>query len=343
VIFNRLEKNHFKTIFEEKELPRISSKRQFQLTEQSAPREEHGSLEIFFRLTRIQFIPLILLPALFGSALAYAQLGRINFLYLALVLLGVVLLHLGANAIDDVYDFQNGVDKIANSMFPKEFGGWKPLPRGLISIENARAVSMSLFALSLIIGAYFWYLVGFWAFGLALAGVLLAYFYTAPPLKLDYHGFALGEIAILLSFGPIPVLGAYYVQTGLIPWSAFIASIPIGLLTVTVLIDHDMIFYEVYSKSKKLSLGTVLGRKNALRTSLALTVSSYIITIALAVGGVLPIYAVLAPFASTLVLARKASAFSHPREPPPYYVPFTVNGLISNWIFTLVLVLTTLL
>ncbi len=301
-----------------------------------------SKLDIFFRLTRIQFIPLIILPALAGTTLAWVEFKQFNAEFFGLVILGVVFLHLGANAIDDVYDLENGVDQVANSMFPKDFGGWKPLPRGLISLRNAKLVSGGLFALSLIIGVYFWHVVGFWAFGLALGGVALATFYTAPPLRLDYHGYALGEVSILLSFGPIPVLGAFYVQTGMLALNALLLSIPIGLMTVTILIDHDLIFYEVYAKSRKFTLGTVLGRKNALKASVALVVLSYILVVGLVLAGILPVWALLAPLVSGVILARKASTFSRPAEPPPFYVPFTVNAMISNWSFALLLALTIL-
>ncbi|HYB04407.1 MAG TPA: prenyltransferase, partial [Nitrososphaerales archaeon] len=219
-----------------------------------------GKLEIFYRLTRAQFLPLILLPTAVGTALAFRATGSFKLDYFLLVLLGVVMLHLGANAIDDCYDFQNGVDAIANSMFPPDFGGWKPLPRGLITLRKAKVVSGLLFFGSLLISLYFWTVVGYWSFILAGAGILLATFYTAPPIKLDYRGKGLGEIAILLAFGPIPVLGAYYVQTAVLSISALLVSIPIGIMTVTILVDHDMIFFEVYQRAKKFSLGAVLGR-----------------------------------------------------------------------------------
>ncbi|MGI0083641.1 MAG: prenyltransferase [Nitrososphaerales archaeon] len=302
-----------------------------------------SKLEIFFRLTRIQFIPLIILPALVGTSIAWLEFKQFNALYFALVLLGVSLLHLGANSIDDVYDYANGVDQIANSMFPKEFGGWKPLPRRLISLRGAKLISALLFGSSLVIGIYFWRVMGFWALGLALGGVALATVYTAPPFKLDYRGFALGEISILFSFGPIPVLGAFFVQTGALALNPLLVSIPIGLMTVTILVDHDLIFYEAYKKSGKQSLGTVLGRKNALKASLAMTLVSYLLVVGLALANVIPVWTLLAPLMSALILARKARAFSRSEEPPSYYVPFTTNGLISNWTFALVLALTLLL
>ncbi len=89
------------------------------------PRKVSG-LEIVFRLTRIQFLPLIILPVLLGTFFAYHELHTLNPMSLSIALAGSIFLHLGANAIDDCYDYQNGVDKVIDTMFPKDFGGWKP-------------------------------------------------------------------------------------------------------------------------------------------------------------------------------------------------------------------------
>ena len=302
-----------------------------------------SNVAIFFRLTRAQFIPLIILPSLAGASFAYFVTQRLNLGFLLLTVIGVVLLHLGANSIDDCYDYLNKVDRIADEMFPPNFGGWKPLPRGLISLKSAKTVSYLLFVASLLCALYFTFVVGFWAILFGVSGVLLAIFYTAPPLKLDYSGYGLGELAILLAFGPIPMLGSYYVQTGALSLSALFVSIPIGIMTVTILIDHDLIFYEVYLKAGKMSLATVLGRKRALHVSLILTLFSYGATIALLLIRVLPIQALAAPVLSGLLLARKVSTYAHPNEPPPYYLPFTVNGMLANWTFSLVLAVALLL
>ncbi len=302
-----------------------------------------SKLTLFLRLTRFQFIPLIILPAIVGTALAYSNTGRINFAFLGLVLLGVIFLHLGANAVDDCYDYQNGVDQIANTVFPKDFGGWKPLPRGYLNLKDAKLASFALFALSLAIAAFFWVEVGVWAFILGLAGVALAILYCAPPLKLDYRGYGLGELSIFLSFGPIVVLGAYYVQTGTLGIIPLLISIPVGIMTVTILIDHDLIFYEVYSRARKLSLGTVLGRRRTLVLSLILTALSYLITIIFVTGHFLPTWSLIAPLSAGLLLLRKGKTFGRPQEAPPFYVPFTENALLADWLFTLILALTVVL
>ena len=228
--------------------------------QRTAPPKKVGRLEIFFRLTRAQFIPLIILPSAVGTTYAFNSTNSFNLGYFALVILGVVLLHLGANAIDDCYDYQNGVDRIANSIFPKDFGGWKPLPRSLLSLRDAKIISYLLFLGSLLISVYFSFVVGYWSLIFAISGILLAISYTAPPVKLDYRGKGLGEIAILLAFGPIPVLGSFYVQTGSLNLSAFLISLAVGIMTVTILIDHDLIFYEVYVKVSKIKFGSNPGK-----------------------------------------------------------------------------------
>ncbi|MDA4129465.1 MAG: prenyltransferase [Thaumarchaeota archaeon] len=306
---------------------------------ETAP-QKPGNLSIFFRLTRVQFLPLIILPAILGTSIAYRLNHVFNPLYFIMVLVGVILLHLGANAIDDCYDYQNGVDKIANDFFPKDFGGWKPIARGMISLRRAKLVSYFLFLGSLLFAIYFSLAVGIWSLIFGVSGIILAIFYTAPPLKLDYLGYGLGELSILLAFGPIPVLGAFYIQTGHLSFIEFLVSIAVGLVTVTILIDHDLIFYEVYSKARKFSLGTVLGRANALKSSLVFTIVAYSVIVSLVGARQLPVASLTAPLISGLVLARKASAFRRSSDPPPYYVSFTVNALFSDWLFALVLAIT---
>jgi 1,4-dihydroxy-2-naphthoate octaprenyltransferase len=278
-----------------------------------------------------------------GTSLAFKTAHFFNPIFFVLVLGGVVLLHLGANAIDDCYDYENGVDNVANSMFPKDFGGWKPLPRGRISLQKAKVLSYLLLLASLFVAAYFFFAVGPWSLILGASGVALAIIYTAPPLKLDYRGLGLGEFSIFLAFGPIPVLGSYYVQTGGLSLSALLISVPIGLLTVTILIDHDLIFYEAYSTAKKLSLAVVLGRGRSLMVSLVLTAVAYGAVLFLVAFGSIPIYSVVAPIAGSAVLSRKARIFEEPNQPPPYYVSFAFNGMLANWIFGATLALALLL
>jgi 1,4-dihydroxy-2-naphthoate octaprenyltransferase len=309
------------------------------MSERHASERKPSRLGLFVRLTRAQFLPLIILPVGIGAAFADYRYHTFDLLYFALAVVGSGALHLGANAIDDCYDYENGVDLVADSMFPKEFGGWKPLPRKLVTLKTARGVSFALLVASVCFALYFGIRIGPPAFILGVVGVLLAYFYTAPPLKLDYRGIGLGELAIFAAFGPVPVLGSFYIQTGVLSVDVLLLSVPVGILTVTILMDHDLIFFEVYRASRKMSLGAVLGRKRTQRLSLVLTIVSYAFVELLVAARVIPIWCAASPLLSGAILVRKWKSFSRPEEPPPYYVPLTVSALISNWVFSLSLAL----
>jgi 1,4-dihydroxy-2-naphthoate octaprenyltransferase len=71
-----------------------------------------------------------------------------------------------------------------------------------------------------------------------VAGALVSLFYTAPPLKLVHRG--LGDIAVFLGFGPIMVLGAYFVQAREYDLEPLLVSIPVGILIALVLYVNEV-------------------------------------------------------------------------------------------------------
>ena len=300
-----------------------------------------GRISVFLRFTRIRFIPVMLAPLAIGIGSAWYLRGSLNPLFVSLVIIGSIFLHLAANSIDDVYDFINGVDQVSDKMFPKDFPGWKPMTRGLISVNEGYAISFIFYSLSLVIGVYLSVVVGWLALIIAVPGIILSYFYAAPPLKLDYRGFGLGELSILLSFGPIPSLGAFYVLTGSVSALPFLAGIPAGLLTVNVLLSHDMIFYDAYRLAGKKSLAVLLGRIRAAQLSVALGGIAYLSMLTLVAFKILPISSLLALLALPLFL-RKAD-FKNQELPSPMYGPRTMRMFSHSVLFSLLLTLGLLL
>jgi 1,4-dihydroxy-2-naphthoate octaprenyltransferase len=272
---------------------------------------------LFVRFSRVQFVPVILTPIMVGAAVAFNVSHSLDLAYLALLLLGAASLHIASNSIDDVYDFLNGVDGVSESMFPKEFPGWKPIPRGMLSVSQAYAISFVFYSLSLAIGIYLSVVVGWIALAIAVPGVLLSYFYVAPPLKLDYRGLGLGELSIFLGFGPIPALGAYYVLTGTLRILPILASVPCGLLTVNVLLTHDMVFFDPYEAAGKRSLTIVLGRVRTEWLTLGSAACAYLIVVALVVAGAIPPIALLVLLALP-VLLRSGVPSGKVRPVPEY-------------------------
>jgi 1,4-dihydroxy-2-naphthoate octaprenyltransferase len=293
-------------------------------------------LPILSRFVRAQFAPVMVAPVVLGAAIAWHQARAFDPALFALTLLGSVSLLFAANGIDDVYDQLNGVDATADRLFPKEFPGWKPITRGVITVRDGLVISGLFYFLSLVVGVYLSLLVGWLAIGIAIPGILLSYFYTAPPLKLDYRGLGLGELSILLSFGPIPCLGAYYVLTRGIAPAAALVPLSTGLLTVNVLLMHDLIFLEAYKQAGKLSLAVVLGAQSTQRLVLAFAILAYLIVVASIVVGLIPPTGLLCVVALPLLLwSRRGGA---PAQPPPQvFGTRTMRTFLHSVAFTFLL------
>jgi 1,4-dihydroxy-2-naphthoate octaprenyltransferase len=291
-----------------------------------------------FRLSRAQFLPVILSPVLVGTSLAWWTTRTFSLLLFGLVVLGSISLHLAANTIDDAYDFDSGVDVVSNNMFPPDFGGWKILPRGLMTFGEAKRTAYFFFALAAGIGLYLVYLRGPIVLLLGLTGLFFAYFHVAPPLKLGYRGLGLGELGILLSFGILPVTGSFYVQTGTMSLSPVLIGLPLGLLTTCVLVNHDHIFFEAYRKSGKRSLTVTIGRRAAYGVAFTLTLASYVIVIV----GILVRFV---PATSGLVLLtiplylKQIQLYRTPAQSPLHYVKLTQTTFALSVTFGLLLAL----
>jgi 1,4-dihydroxy-2-naphthoate octaprenyltransferase len=271
-------------------------------------------------------------PVLLGASVAWFLAKRLDPVLFSIALLGAVLLHLAANAIDDVYDMANGVDAVSDRMFPRDAPGWKPMVRGLISARAGLRTSYLLYASSILAGLYLSVVVGWFALGIALPGIFLIYFYTAPPLKLDYRGLGLGELAVLLTFGPIPALGVFYVLTGSLSLLPVLASIPTGLLTTDVLISHDLIFYDAYKAAGKNSLLVLLGRHRGAQAFVVIGSFSYVIIFLLVALRQIPLPCLSVLLALPLFLT--VVDIKGVERAPPEYGPRTLRSFLHSVLFT---------
>jgi 1,4-dihydroxy-2-naphthoate octaprenyltransferase len=291
-----------------------------------------------FRLSRAQFLPVILSPVLVGTSLAW-WINRLFSPYIfGLVLLGSISFHLAANTIDDVYDFESGVDVVSNSMFPPNFGGWKVLPRGLMTFGQAKLVAYLFFMLTMIVGVYLAVLTGPIVLLLGILGLFFAYFHVAPPLRLGYRGLGLSELGIFLSFGVLPVVGSFYVQSGYISPLSAITGLPVGFLTASVLINHDQIFFDAYRKGGKRSFAVTVGRKMAIATAFALTLASFLIVLGAVIARLLPAFAGLVLLTLPLCLTQ-VRLYRTPAQSPLHYVKLTQTTFALSVIFGLLLAL----
>jgi 1,4-dihydroxy-2-naphthoate octaprenyltransferase len=155
-----------------------------------------------------------------------------------------------------------------------------------------------------------------WIAAFALGGLFLSWAYTAPPLRLKKVG--LGELDVLITWGPLMVGGVYYAGTGTLSWPVLAAATVYALLPTTVLMGKhiDKLPYDRPAGTR--TFPVIIGEAAAKVVTSAMMVVYYLGVIALVVTEALPWPALLTLLAVPL-LVRTLAAFRAPKptEAPP--------------------------
>ncbi len=254
-------------------------------------RSPSSFLKLWLRVLRAPFFTATIVPILFGTSFAYHQEHYFDLLRFILVLLGGLLVHAGLNTANDFYDYLSGNDQFTKAT--PVSGGSKVIQEGLVKPRTIFLVSLLCFVAAAAIGLYLNFtLKGNFILLLGIIGVILAYFYAAPPLKIGYRG-GIGELVTGIGFGPIMILGAYYAQTQNFTWSALLASTPIGIFIGLVLLINEFPDYEADKKVNKKTLVVLCGyKKSAIIFVVAMTIS-YLISLILIALRILPLLALM--------------------------------------------------
>jgi 1,4-dihydroxy-2-naphthoate polyprenyltransferase len=219
----------------------------------------------FLQVTRARTLPVMAAPVIIGSALAWQQGSSFQWGLFVLALVGAMAAHLGANVINDVFDFGAGTDQAAQAIIQQGntvATGSRYLLNGKLTLTYYRKLAVVCFAVALLCGIV---LTIFRPLALlfSIIGFLLALFYVAPPIRLAYIGRGLGEIDILICFGILPLVGSFYVQSSTITPIALLASLPIGLYTMAVLYFHHFLHWRADKEVGKITPVVAMGEKRA--------------------------------------------------------------------------------
>lgn len=192
---------------------------------------------LFLRATRLPFLTATFVPVLLGIAVA-ANDGRFHLGFALLTLLGASCIHLGLNVANDVFDTMSGAD--AQNTTPTQFsGGSRVVHYGLMSLRSVALISAAFYLTGIAIGLYLAIARGFWPLlWIGVIGVVISIIYTAPPFRLVHRG--IGEVAVGIGFGPIVVLGSYFVQAQRLSWEAAYVSIPVAIFIALILYLNEI-------------------------------------------------------------------------------------------------------
>lgn len=192
-----------------------------------------------------------IVPVMVGSALAISQ-GKFYLLYSIVALICSVLIQIGTNFTNDLYDYLKGSDTI------KRKGPRRVLASGLITVKEMRYAIFLVFGLTFILGLYLVYFAGLLILWVGIFSIFAGIIYTAGPFPLAYNG--LGDIFVFIFFGIIGTIGTYYLHTQEVSLIALIVSVPVGALITNILVVNNFRDIEEDREANKKTLAVILGR-----------------------------------------------------------------------------------
>lgn len=278
-----------------------------------------SKVNLFIKASRFWAVTVMLVPVFLGGIGAYVWKGEFHPLLFIITLIGAASAHLFSNMINDLWDYRNGADVEAKDKPGMISTNSGLLAGGIMSERTYAAITWSLLGLAVLSAIILSLFSGWLIMVYCLAGGMIAYFYVAPPIRYGYRGKGYSEIAILLSFGILPIMGTYFVQTGEFNFGLILLAMPVGILTTMLLFNHHFLHWQADAKVGKKSLVVVWGEKKSLRFSKMMLYTAYAFVVICVVTKVLPVYGLLALF--TAIPLYKVYGGLKEENPAAAYLP----------------------
>jgi len=268
-------------------------------------------------VTRAAVFTMTLTSGLIGGLLAIGNdAGAVNYLYLGLSVLGLVVAHAANNMINDYFDLEGGVD---TDDYVRALYAPHPILSGWLTKAQLRNAILLMNAIDFAILVALVAARGPWVAAFAFGGLFISVFYVAPPIRLKHHG--LGEPGVFVVWGPLMIGGTYFVATGMLPGWVWVASLPYAILVTTVLFGKHIDKISADTAKGIHTLPVILGEARARRVAQVLMIAFYPILVGSALVGW------IGPFVLVVVLGvpmlwQVLRQFSQPRPdaPPDSYV-----------------------
>lgn len=266
-------------------------------------------LGLWFRATRFHMVISGSSPIFVATAFAYYTHHVFNWMLFLLTWLAMTAVLVSTDLLNDYYDHLLGADDL-NPVTTPFSGGSRVIQEGLIPEKTIFRVSIAGLVFASIIGLYLNFISdGITILLLGLVGFFLVFFYTSPPIKLCYRGF--GEIAQAIGYGPVILIGAYFVQTRMITPAIVFFSIPftfIGLIVGMILSIPD---YEADKTAKKNNLVIVLGKRRTIVLYGLMLFLIFLSNILLLVTKIIPIWCSIIFITIPLAVLSVGNAMKH--------------------------------
>jgi 1,4-dihydroxy-2-naphthoate octaprenyltransferase len=241
--------------------------------------------QIWWLAIRPRTLPAAASGVIMGSALAWMD--RSFQLAPALAALCVaLLLQIGSNVANDVFDFERGADTAERQ------GPTRVTQAGLLTPSQVKRGMWIIFGLAAICGLYLATLSGWVIIAIGLAAIISAIAYTGGPFPLGYYG--LGDMFVFIFFGVVAVTGTYYVQVGSVSAAAWWMSVPVGLIITAILVVNNLRDIENDRKAGKHTMAVRLGIRGTRIEYVSCMAIAYLLLPVLVLLNIVPAFSLLA-------------------------------------------------
>lgn len=236
-----------------------------------------SSFQIWLLASRPKTLPAAAAPVIVGTAVAISE-NVFSLGPAVAALLGALLLQIGANFANDVFDFKKGADTTTR------LGPLRVTQAGLLSPQQVMVGMWVVFGLATLIGLYLVFVGGWPIVVIGLLSIASGIAYTGGPFPLGYNG--LGDLFVFIFFGLVAVCGTYYVQAGTVSPASIWAAVPIGLLATAILVVNNLRDIDTDRAAGKKTLAVRFGRRATQGEYFLLLGLSYAIPVVMGLAGI---------------------------------------------------------
>jgi 1,4-dihydroxy-2-naphthoate octaprenyltransferase len=278
-------------------------------------REEWDALDIISKwlvASRSAVLVITFIPAAIAGILAIRA-DKFDLVLWLVLSFGLIMAHATNNLVNDITDSWRGVDT-GEDAFRSQYGP-QPIEHGLLTTRQMLTYAAVTGMIALFAGLYLVSVRGGFTLILLGLGIFFALLYTWP---LKHIG--LGEVAVLIVWGPLMIGGGYYVITGDWSWEVVLAGLPYALGATTVIFGKHIDKIAVDKDRGLHTLPVILGERTSRYLAIGLMILQYVMVVALVIGRFFTLAMLVVILAiNKFRLAYKVFIQPRPGQPPEEY------------------------
>ena len=211
-------------------------------------------VKIWLECARLRTLPVSLSGVVLAVVITW-WMGQARWVPAALCVVFALLAQVVSNFANEYFDYLHGADKVGR------VGPRRGVTEGDIAPSTLRRVTIVTLIIDVLVGLCLIYYGGWWMLPLGIVIIIAAIAYSAGPYPLSYHG--LGELAVFIFFGVVPVVFTHYVQSLRFHPFIVLAGMSVGFMAVNVLLVNNYRDVDDDREAGKHTSVVIFGRKPA--------------------------------------------------------------------------------